>query len=210
MSGFFFWFGSFDLAAAFLLAAAASCRARLFGGHVSGAAVLGCLCGLAGPLLRECLGGGSGAELLASGAFLGAVVAGALAGAGLAGLRRQGAGLFFWLDSLGLALAACLGAMRGLTLGLGAAGALVLGLLAGLVPGLLRDMALGDTARAVEESWYATAAALGGMLTIGLARLPWRPSGWAPSGAQWEYACIACGVLLAAALRFWRGRRNPD
>ena len=132
------------------------------------------------------------------------------AGAVLAGLRRQGAGLFFWLDSLGLALAACLGAMRGLTLGLGAAGALVLGLLAGLAPGLLRDMALGDTARAVEESWYATAAALGGMLTIGLARLPWRPSGWALSGAQWEYACIACGVLLVTALRFWRGRRNPD
>ena len=96
--------------------------------------MLGCLCGLAGPLLRECLGGGSGAELLASGAFVGAVVAGALAGAVLAGLRRQGAGLFFWLDSLGLALAACLGAMRGLTLGLGAAGALVLGLLAGLAP----------------------------------------------------------------------------
>ena len=99
MSGFFFWFGSFDLAASFLLAAAASCRGRLFGGHVSGAAVLGCLCGLAGPLLRECLGGGSGAELLASGAFVGAVVAGALAGAVLAGLRRQGAGLFFWLTA---------------------------------------------------------------------------------------------------------------
>lgn len=194
------------MAAGFLLAAAASCRGRLYGGHITGAAVLGCLCGLSGALLRECLLNGPDGVALVMRQLPGVVLAGALAGAVSGGLERFGERLFFWLDSLSLGLAACLGTLCGMRLG--AAGALVLGLLAGLTPGLIRDVALGDTARAVEETWYATAAALGCMLTILLALLPSvQPLPWA-SGGEWGYACVLGGVLLVVLLRVWRGRRG--
>lgn len=156
-----------DLAASALLAAAASCRGRVCGSHVTGAAVLGCLAGLAAPLLRDCLLG-FGALPLNRGEYLAAAVLGALAGALIGNLSGRAWRFFYWLDSLGLALAACVGTSRGLAFGLGLSGCLLLGVLAGLAGGLLRDMALGDMARAVEESLYATAAALGALLTLAL------------------------------------------
>lgn len=156
-----------DLAAGVLLAAAASCRSRACGNHVTGAAVLGCLAGLAAPLLRDCLLG-LGALPLNRGEYLAAAVLGALAGALLGNLSGRAGRFFYWLDSLGLALAACVGTSRGLAFGLGLSGCLLLGVLAGLAGGLVRDMALGDVARAVEESLYATAAALGALLTLAL------------------------------------------
>ena len=209
MSDFFLWVESLDMAAGFLLAAAASCRGRLYGGHISGSAVLGCLCGLAGPLLRESLLHGPDGVKLILYALPGAVLAGALTGALLGGVRNNG-WLFFWLDGLSLGLAACLGTVCGMS-GLGVTGALILGLLAGLAPGLLRDMALGDTARVVEESWYATAAALGCMLTIFLVLLPsWGQGPWPLSDNQWKYVCILSGALLVLILRFRRGRGSPD
>lgn len=185
-----------DLAASLALAAAASCRARASGAHFSGAAALGCVCGLAAPLLRDGLLGYAAATLLRGG-YLGAAAAGAILGCMLA-RRRAAWRCFFWMDALGLSLAAGLGAVKGALLGLGAPGAVVLGVAAGLAGGFVRDAALGDIARLVEEDMYAAAAALGAML--GLALL------WYAQLAAW--ICALAGASLALALR--RLRAAPE
>ncbi|MDR2573421.1 MAG: TRIC cation channel family protein [Desulfovibrio sp.] len=184
-----------DMAACALLAAAAACLGRVRGGHVSGAAVLGCLAGLSLPLLRECLLGMS-AYALDSTPHLAAAVFGSLAGLAAARLSMRFRGVFYWLDTFGLALAAPVSAVKGAEAGFGLTGALLLGLLSGLAGSLARDMALGDTARAVEEPLYATAAVLGilpaqALLLYGLCR-PWQ-------------AALA-GAAVIALLRFSRRR----
>lgn len=215
-----------DAACAVLLAAAAAWRARGFGAHFTGAVVLGSICGLLAGLTRETLLHGAAGTRLVLGELLGPALAGALLGAlaaaGAAALARKrtgsggalgGHGLFFWLDSLGLFLAASLGVFCALR-EIGATGALALGLLSGLAPGFVRDVALGDTAALVEQSWYATAAALGAMTTILLLILP--PSfgaAWPVPQAWrwlWPWASIFAGAAVALALRLWRGSRGEE
>ena len=183
-----------DLAASFMLAAAASCRARSTGAHFSGAAVLACLAGMAAPLARDGLLG-YGSLVLMQGEYLAASVGGGIVGV-LAGQSGRAWPAFFWFDALGLALAVGVGTVRGAVFGLGLAGSLVLGLVAALVGGLVRDMCLGDIARAVEEDLYATAAALGGMFALALLVLAHL--------SHWQ--CAAIGAALTLLLRW--GRRN--
>ena len=79
-------------------------------------------------------------------------------------------------------------------------GCLILGVLVALSGGLLRDVALGDTARLVEEDSYATAAALGVMLAL-VALLYGGMS-------LWLSALACCGLVLV--LRALRLRRGPQ
>ena len=185
-----------DLAASFMLAAAASCRARSAGAHFSGAAVLACLVGLAAPLLREGL---LGHPLMAlnRGDYLAAAVAGGLAGI-LTGRWRRSWLVFYWLDSLGLGLAAGVATVAGLYSGLGVTGCLILGVLTALTGGFVRDVALGDMARLVEDYLYATAAALGAMLALATLMYGKMP--------PWQCALAGCGlVLVLRALRLRKG-----
>lgn len=186
----------FDLAASFMLAAAASCRARSGGAHFSGAAVLACLVGLAAPLLREGL---LGHPVLAlnRGDYLASAVAGGLAGI-LAGRWRHTWLSFYWLDSLGLGLVAGVATVAGFYSGLSVTGCLILGVLTALTGGLVRDVALGDMARLVEDYLYATAAALGAMLTLATLMYGKMPA--------WQCALAGCGLVLA--LRVLRLRRG--
>lgn len=155
-----------DGTACALLAAAATARARGMGAHVTGALVLGCLCGLAGPLLREAfLHGASGTGAIAR-EFPASALVGAISGLvtlALAGKARSR--VFDWLDGSSMGLASGVGATLALP-ELGIVGALTIGLVNGLAPGLVRDISLGDTAMLVEKDWYATASALGCIASI--------------------------------------------
>ena len=178
-----------DLAASFVLAAAASCRARSTGAHFSGAAVLACLAGMAAPLARDGLLG-YGAITLNQGEYLAACVCGGIAGIIIG--QRSRAWLFFnWLDAMGLALGAGVGTVKGVMAGLGPTGSILLGILGGLVGGIARDLCLGDMARAVEEDMYATAAAFGAMLSLAVMLLA--------NLEPWHSALL--GSLLVFALR---------
>ncbi|MBD5553596.1 MAG: TRIC cation channel family protein [Desulfovibrio sp.] len=189
-----------------LLAAAACCRARSFGAHVTGALVLGCLCGLTGPLLREAFLHGQ-AIRIASGmpavALVGAL--GAIAGFYL----LKGFRLFFWLDSASIGLAASVGAICSLP-ETGITGALALGLINALTPGLVRDMALGDTAMLVDRAWYATAAAFGAIvaLAVFILIITCGTAAWLDRRAA-DIAILSgfCAVLW---LRAWKGRNALD
>lgn len=203
-----FGIGLLDGCACALLAAAASCRARSQGAHFTGAAVLGCLCGIMGPLLREAfLHGQPGTGVIAS-QMPGDALLGALAGiVALYLASRYGSKIFFWLDAASIGLASSIGAVLALQ-ELGIVGAICLGLINGLAPGLVRDMALGDVAMLVDSDWYATAAALG--CVIAIATEIWCSIGtlttWMAEHAD-ELAALT-GFALVLLVRFWRSRRQ--
>ena len=181
-----------DLAASFVLAAGASCRARSTGAHFSGAAVLACLAGMAAPLVRDGLLGYA-TITLNQGEYLAVCVCGGIVGI-LIGQSSRSWLAFYWLDALGLAMGAGIGTVKGVMAGLGPTGSILVGVLGGLVGGLTRDLCLGDMARAVEEDMYATAAALGGMLAMSILLFT--------NLAQWQSAL--CGAVLVLALRGMR------
>lgn len=188
-----------DMAACALLAAAAACRGRTYGGHITGAMVLACLSGLSLPLVRDGLLG-EVAFSLDRGGYLAAAVIGGFMGIAAARLSQRWPACFYWLDSFGLASAAGVSASKAGSAGLGLTGCLELGVLSALAGSLARDMALSDTARAVGEPLYATAAVFGVLLTLALTAYG--------IGRPWQ--CALAGAALIVALRFLRSRRGGE
>lgn len=196
--------GLLDGIACALLAAAAACRARSLGSHFTGAIVLGCLCGLIGPLLREAFLHGQPETGRIASEMPGVALTGALAALAALWIFKSGR-LFFWLDSAGIGMAAGVGTICSLP-ALGIVGAVTLGLINALAPGLVRDMALGDTAMLVDRSWYATAAALGcvSALAVFILIIAFGTAAWMDIRAE-EIAALA-GFFTVAGLRAWKGR----
>lgn len=193
-----------DGAACALLAAAAAARCRNFGACVAGCVALGCICGLSGPLLRELiLHGQTGAKIIVA-ALPGEAFAGA-AGALMAMLFSaiKPGRLFFWLDAAGIGMEASLAAALGAP-ELGVAGALVLALACGLVPGLIRDVSIGDTAMMLEKPWYASSAAISGcisMLVIVLPAFGHMPSFFVERAGEWA---VLAGAITGMLVLFWK------
>lgn len=187
-----------------LLAAAASVRSRNFGACVAGSVVLGCVCGMSCPLLRELiLHGQTGAKLIVAAlpgeAFTGA--AGALI-AMLFAFVKPGR-LFFWLDAAGMSTAASLASTLSAP-ELGVAGALVLSLACALVPGLVRDVSIGDTAIMLEKPWYASSAAISGcvsMLVIVLPAFGSLPSFFMERIGEWA---VLSGSITGICILLWK------
>jgi uncharacterized membrane protein YeiH len=188
-----------DVTACAMLAAAAACRGRTYGNHVTGSMVLACLAGLSLPLLRENLLGQI-ACTLERGIYPVAAILGGGIGLTAASLSLRRPGCFYWLDSVGLALAATVSTAKVAEAGSGLFGCMAIGVFSALAGSLARDMALGDTARAIEEPLYATAAFLGMLLTLGLLAYG--------LGKPWQ--CALAGAALIIALRFLRRRRDGE
>lgn len=199
-----------DGSACALLAAAATCRARTAGAHFTGAIVLGCLCGLIGPLLREAfLHGQAGAGKIASELPAEALIGALAAIAALYILRNTRIRLFYWLDSASIGLASSVGAIYALP-ELGITGAICIGMINGLAPGLVRDISLGDTAMLVDKDWYATASALGCVAAI--AMFLWLALGWVTewTAAHVDETAALTGFVVVLLLRAWKGGKSED
>lgn len=141
-----------------LIAAAATLRARSLGSQIAGAAVIGCICGPSGAVIREIiLHGQTGARLAITALPADAVVGALGAICALFMLRGRRFLLFGWVDSLAMGLACALGTVLGLP-ELGFAGATAMGLANGLLPTIIRDVSLGDVAMVADKKWYAAAA----------------------------------------------------
>ena len=191
----------YDALCVFLLSGGAACRARFCGSHFTGAAVLGILCGLSGPLFRETVIHGGATAVFSQNSLLAAALGGALTGA-FTGRRLWADRLDFLLDSAGFAVCACLAALCALPV-MGAAGAVLFGAMTGLLPGLVRDVALGDTARMVEESWYATAVVLGIVTCLAVMLL-------VPEGigcVQVDIIAMSLGCALSIGVRWLSGKK---
>lgn len=190
----------------FCCAMASAMKSRLAGGHVTGAVILGLVCGFTPGLVHRVLVGEVAAALFAMHSVVLAVVAGAVAGslAGAVVAHNLGDRIFFWVESLALGLTACVFAdlcFKPLMWDDPCTPALVAlfgGLFCTLLPGFVRDVAIGDSATFVDESWHATAAALGIMCTLALRHLfPNMPTPLA------FYTPPLVGTLLVVVLR-WR------
>lgn len=201
-----------EAAACTMLAAAAAFRARLAGSQPGGAVMLGLLCGLSFIVLR--VGSLSSGTLdWMTSMHAPWLMAGAIAGSlfpMLSLISRHDEAVFFWLDSVSFGLTVCLQCVLLYYLGFGLASSLLLGLLLGLAPGILRDVAVGDMARMLDESWYAMAAALGGMLSLGLYILgnvyiiAYMPH----YVCLWLLNSITCGIALTLILRYRRREKG--
>lgn len=195
-----------DGAACASLALAAALRGRSLGANLAGVLALGCMCALSPGLIRELpLHGQQGARLILA-SLPQIALAGSLAGIILfAAAKKRASQFFFLMDSLSMsltaALCACLAAPE-----LGAIGALALGACAGLLPGLIRDAALGDSALFLEQPWHAASAILAALCAVIIILLPafWTlPAFFVERIGEWA---VVCGSILALALRYWKGR----
>lgn len=191
-----------DAAVSAMLAACAVYRARQYGHHFTGAMLLGCLAGMVSPVVRDVLLGLPAVLTLESAALPAALLGGLC---GMAGSRwnvREWP-LFRWSDTWSLAAATAFGGAKALLCGGEPLTVLLIGTAAGTVGGLARDVALGDTATAIEQEFYVTAAVLGLIVQIAL----WR------FGDVRNYPVVfllLCPCVCIALIRFgalrWRER----
>lgn len=197
-----------DGATVSLLSAAAVCRARIAGANLSGAVILGCLCGMLAPLLRESLLHGQPGIKLVLTALPGEAFTGACACLfALWMLGSRGRYLFFWLDSLGITMAAALFAALSMP-DLGLVPALVLALACAFLPGLARDAALGDVARFVDKNWYGASVALAAIASMAIiAAIVFL----APASLLMERAgeiAVFGGAAIGTAFLYWKARED--
>lgn len=195
-----------DCIACMLLSAAASARARTYGAHFTGAAILGCICGLAGPLAREIILHGEEGGLLVISLLPDDALLGALAGVA-AVLPDRKLPVEFWLDSLSVSLASSLGCLLTMQNN-GIVAGLCLGLVSAFLPGIIRDASLGDMAAIVERDWYATSAAIGCMAAILLFMAPFFVSFMSFMENYLLEAAVIAGALISFVLQLYKGRKN--
>lgn len=165
-----------DVGGVALLAFAAGFKAQRQGLPMAGAVVLAALAGVCGVLLREVLlSFGTVAPLhdtwYAASACIGGTLGALCALVGLRGGSNPLLPVAFYVDCWGMGLCAAMAASRSLVVGMPPVGCLLLGTLAGLLPGVLRDVCLGDVPQAFAQQFHAVAGVIAAMvaLAVGLA-----------------------------------------
>lgn len=104
--------------------------------------------------------------------------------------------VLLWADAIGLALFCVLGARIALLTGSGPTVAILMGVMTATMGGLIRDVVCGERPLILEREIYATAAALGAAITVGMLALDL-------SGIAAEAAGIAAAFTLrGAAIQF--------
>lgn len=156
-----------------MLAAASALRARHASCPPVGAGVLGVLCGLAAPLLRAALAGQPAFLVLDTPPYSAFICGGAALGAVLGRFGWTEGRFWSLLDAAGLQLLACSGVLVVQGLPLSPPGILLFAGVTAFAPGLIRDIAIGDTAALADEPAYAAAPLLGILLTLGCLLLFW-------------------------------------
>lgn len=189
-----------------LLAAAASAKARTYGSHFTGAILLGCLCGLACPLMRDLVLYGHPGGMAALAQYPDDSLIGSVGGIYALYLGRR-LRIALWLDCLGLSLATCLGAIICSEV-FGVTGGLVLGVISAVLPGFIADVALGNTATLIERDWYVTAAIVGAVLSLLVFILPHVLDALAFMKDRLMETAILSGASLAVCLQIWRGKKE--
>jgi uncharacterized membrane protein YeiH len=182
-----------DLAATCVFAVTGAFVARRKRFDVIGVAVLALVAGLGGALLRDGLFLQAGPPVvIRDGRYLGAVLAGAAAGAWFAGHLRRWSLLFRVADAAGLGLYAAVGAQKATEAGLPFLGALLVASVNAVGGSVLRDLLCGEVPLLFRPGeLYAVAAIGGGAAFLLVARA---------AGAPDAVAAVAC-VAVAFALR---------
>ncbi len=168
---------------------------------LGGLAFLTLVAGLGGGLIRDVLLQRGLPVALSTPNYLLVVIAAAVIGYFFERHVRRVLPALTVVDALGLGLYAVIGCLRAAQAGLSPLPTVVVGVLTAVGGGILRDVLAGDTPVIFQREVYATAALLGSVLFVGLAR-----AGVGPETAS------AVGFFCAAGLRLvavWRGWNVP-
>lgn len=196
----------FDNLSCAFLAAAASAKARNYGAHFTGAAILGCICGLSAPVLRETLLNGQPGTRIAFAQLPDDALLGAIFGI-LAMFLARKMPVTFLLDAVSISFAASLNCV--LAIGnFGITGAITFGLIVAIVPGFLRDVALGNIADFVEDGWYVTTAMLGCVLAILILIFFTFMENAGSSDHRNLETAILSGSIFSFALQIWKRNKK--
>jgi len=114
----------------------------------------------------------------------------------LVGERTWRMGLLLWLDALGMAAYAVVGAARALSLGVHPVSAVVMGVLTAAFGGVIRDVLAHEPSVLLRREIYITAALLAATVFVGLSGLGVDP------GAAGGAGFVAGFGLRAGALRW--------
>jgi uncharacterized membrane protein YeiH len=151
---------------------------------------------LGGGIIRDILLGALPPATFIDSRYLAMAAAGGLAAFALSSQLARLATLITVLDAAGLGLFAVTGASKALGLGLGAAPAVVLGVVTGVGGGTLRDVLLGQIPSVLQRGLYAIPALTAAVITVitiraGIYGLP------ASLGAA-----LACFLLRVVGVRY--------
>jgi uncharacterized membrane protein YeiH len=116
----------------------------------------------------------------------------------LVGWGRRGERLLLWLDALGMAAYAVVGALKALSLGVAPVSAAVMGVLTACFGGVLRDVVAHEPSVLLRRELYVTPALAGASLFVALDRL-----GAGPLAASAAGFLAAFLIRAGAMLRGW-------
>lgn len=130
------------------------------------------------------------------------------------GPRRFSERLLVWLDAVGMASYAVVGAAKALALGMGPVPAIVMGVMTATFGGIIRDVLAREPSILLRREIYITAALAGAAAFVILMSLGVRPmaaglAGFAV-GMALRGGAIAFGWALPAFAKGAEGRANPE
>jgi uncharacterized membrane protein YeiH len=113
--------------------------------------------------------------------------------------------LLVWLDALGMAAYAVVGAAKALALGVGPAPAVVMGVMTATFGGIIRDVLAREPSILLRREIYITAALAGAGTFTALAQLGVRPLIAGLAGFAAALALRGCAILFGLSLPAFRG-----
>jgi uncharacterized membrane protein YeiH len=140
--------------------------------------------------------------------YLYACLAAAL-GVWLFGWGRRGERMLLWLDALGMAAYAVVGAMKTVALGLPPFAAVVMGVLTATFGGVLRDVLAHEPSVLLRRELYVTPALAGAAAFVGLEALGLRPVLAGGAGFAIAFAVRTGAILFGWQMPAFPGRA-PD
>lgn len=165
-----------DLAGIAVFAVAGALAAVDAGFDLFGVVALAVVNAVGGGLIRDGLLGATPAAALQDWRYLGVPCAIGLVALVAHPVASRLGDLIVVVDALGLAIFAVAGTQKALRFGIGAPGAVALGVVTAVGGGVLRDVLVQRAPLVLHRDIYALAAAVGGVIAVGGDRMDLRPS----------------------------------
>lgn len=201
-----------DYAGVFVFAlsgALAAARSRL---DPFGFVVIGIATGVGGGSIRDVLLDAGPVFWIVDPLYILVATSAALAGWFLAPKLESRLKTLIWLDAVGLALFAVLGAQKALLLGAAPAVAIVMGIISATFGGLLRDVICNELPLLLRKEIYALAALVGAGVFVLLTALAADPFAALAGGGAAGFAIRAAAIRFGLGLPEYSGlsRKPPD
>jgi uncharacterized membrane protein YeiH len=198
----------FDYAAVAVFGASGALAAARRGHDFVTFAFFAAITGVGGGTLRDLLIDAPVFWIARPGYLL--VCLGAAAVVWMAGRHTWRLSALLWLDALGMAAYAVVGAAKALSLGVQPISAVVMGVMTATFGGVLRDVVAGEPSVLLQREIYVTAAVLGAVVFVGLAALGLDRVAAGLIGFGAALALRSAAILWGLSLPAFIGRDRDD